>query len=342
MEGAAWEQSGALARAPALTTVLAEPAPLVATDVQPAPPGAAAEWFSGPGGVRLRAALFPVGGDVRGSVVVSPGRTEPIGKYFEVGRELTARGFVTLVHDWRGQGLSHRLLPDRRLGHAVGYADFLADYAALIAAFEARLPRPWIALGHSMGGCLALLAMAEGESRFSAAILSAPMLGIRTGTVPAPLARLLATTLTRIGAGGRATPGPESLTIPFEANIVTHDRERYARNEALIEACADLGLGSPTWGWLDFAFSATARLAAGPGVPRIAAPVTVVAAGADALVDNAALAVVTARLRQGRYVEIPGAFHEILQETDSVRAVFWREFDDLARCVSLEPNLSKT
>ena len=38
----------------------------------------------------------------------------------------------------------------------------------------------------------------------------------------------------------------------------------------------------------------------------------------------------TARLRRGRYVEIPGAYHEILQETDDVQAVFWREFDALA------------
>jgi lysophospholipase len=44
----------------------------------------------------------------RGSVVVSPGRSEPIEKYFEVVQDLLDRGFVVLVHDWRGQGLSHR------------------------------------------------------------------------------------------------------------------------------------------------------------------------------------------------------------------------------------------
>jgi lysophospholipase len=32
-------------------------------------------------------------------------------------------------------------------------------------------------------------------------------------------------------------------------------------------------------------------------------------------------------------VEAPGAFHEILMETDERRAVFWRAFDDLARRV---------
>jgi lysophospholipase len=314
---------------------VAESAPLVGIPAAPVPEGAAAEWFIGAGGARLRAALFPARGRSRGSVVVSPGRTEAIEKYFETAVALTDRGYVALVHDWRGQGLADRLLPDRRLGHAAGYRDFLTDYAALLAAFEARLPRPWIALGHSMGGCLTLLALAEGEGRFAGAILSAPMLGVQVGAVPRLVARGLASILAALGRGGQPVPGPASASIPFESNIVTHDRVRYARAEALIEACPDLALGLPTWGWLDFAFTATSRLANGPGVPRIAALVTVVAAGDDRLVDNAALEAVSARLPRGRCLEIPGAFHELLQETDDVQAVFWREFDDLA--ARLEP-----
>ncbi len=305
-------------------------APLVATPAAPIPAGGSAEWFIGAGGARLRAALFPPRGRARGSVVVSPGRTEPIEKYFEVVEILTGRGFAVLVHDWRGQGLSHRMLADRSLGHAAGHADFLADYGALLAAFEARLARPWIALGHSMGGCLTLLALAEGERRFAGAILSAPMLGLLTGATPRPVGRALAAVLTGLGRGGTAIQRPAAVEAAFEVNILTHDRARYARNLAQVAACPDLALGGPTWGWLDFAFSAVGALEHGSGVTRIAIPLTVVAAGEDRLVDNAGLRRVTARVLGARYVEIPGAFHEILQETDALQAVFWREFDTLA------------
>ena len=294
------------------------------------PEGAAAEWVIGAGGARLRAALFVPKGPVRGSVVVNPGRTEAIENYCEVAEHLTSLGFVVLAHDWRGQGLAHRALADRRLGHARGFGEFLADYAAILDAFAARLPRPWIVLGHSMGGCLSLLAMAEGEARFSGAVLSAPMLGLRTGGVPLPVARGLARAFTVLGLGGRATPGPADAPSTFETNVVTHDRARFARNEAVVAACPDLALGLPTWGWLDFAFAATSILQRGRGVPRLAIPLTVVAAGDDLLVDNRAAEAVTARALQGRYVEIPGAYHEILQETDAVQAVFWREFDAVA------------
>jgi lysophospholipase len=38
-------------------------------------------------------------------------------------------------------------------------------------------------------------------------------------------------------------------------------------------------------------------------------------------------------------VEIPGAYHDLLQETDEVRAAFWREFDALADQVAPETPL---
>jgi len=309
---------------------LGEAAPLLGTPGAPVPQGSQAQWFTGAGGARLRAALFPRPGPAVGSVVVSPGRTEPIEKYFEVAARLTARGFVVVVHDWRGHGLSHRPLAGSILGHALGYHDFLADFAALLAAYEARLPRPWIALGHSMGGCLTFLALAMGEQRFSGAILSAPMLGLQLGSVPTPIAQAAAAILTGLGLGSGAAVRDPAAPTPFEANILTHDRARYERNLAQIAAHPELTVGAPTWGWLDFAFGATKELARGPGAPRITAPLTVVAAGEEHLVDNAASMRVTDRVPGALFEVIPGAYHELLQETDAIQDQFWGRFDALA------------
>jgi lysophospholipase len=116
----------------------------------------------------------------------------------------------------------------------------------------------------------------------------------------------------------------------FKDNILTHDAARYARNNAVIAAHPDLALGPPTFGWLQFAFHAMDELRVGQGVTQVQTPVTVLAAGEDRIADNRLIRQVTARFPNGRFVEIPGAFHEILQETDQIRAVFWREFDALA------------
>jgi lysophospholipase len=289
----------------------------------------AAEWFTGAGRARLRAALLAPSGRARGSVILSGGRTEPIEKYFEVAGELAGRGFVVLVHDWRGQGLSHRLLAEPLKGHAHGYDDFLTDYAALIEAFEARLPKPWVAMGHSMGGCLTALALAKGEDRFAAAVLSAPMFAIFTPPLKPALARLVAGALSGVGLGGALVAGARLVTPPaaFEDNLLTHDPRRYARNVEQVAQHPDLALGAPTWGWLTFAFAATGELQHGDGAPNVATPVTVAAAGDDRIVDNRLVRLVADRFPHSRYLEIPGAYHELVQETDPIRAQFWAAFD---------------
>lgn len=308
---------------------MGETAPLYGTDAAPVPPGAAAEWFTGARGARLRAALLPASAPLRGSVVLSPGRTEPIEKYFEVAGELAGRGFVVLIHDWRGQGVSQRLLRDPLKGHAHGYADFLTDYAALLEAFEGRLPKPWVALSHSMGAAITAQALAEGEDRFVAAVFTAPMFGVFTPPVRPALARPIAVALAKFGFGGWLVLGSKLVAPPasFEENTLTHDRRRYDRNVEQIVQHPQLALGPPTWGWLSFALALDAQLERGDGPPITMTPITVVAAGEDTLVDNRLVRLVTDRFASSDYREIAGAYHEILQETDPIRAQFWAAFD---------------
>jgi lysophospholipase len=326
---------------------MGDAAPLVSIPEAPAPDHGQAEWFSGADGATLRAALFSPPGEARGSVVVSPGRSEPIEKYFEVVQDLLDRGFVVLVHDWRGQGLSARALPDRLKGHARGFKPFLADYEALLDTFEARLPKPWIAVAHSMGGCLAMLALAHGEKRFSAAVLSAPMLGLNTAGVPPWVAAPLSWTLSRVGLSGGYVQGGryDPLAQTFVGDALTHDEARYDRYQAQLRADPRIAVGGMTWGWADFAISACAWLRGAGRVEHIAIPVTIVAAQMDNRVLNADQQRIAGRIPNGCYVEVAGAFHEILIETDPRRDVFWRAFDETIDPVApreplISPNVS--
>lgn len=305
------------------------PAPLISIPSAPVPAGGEAAWFEGAGKAPLRAALFPARGQVRGSIVLSGGRTEPIEKYFEFIEDLTGRGYVVLAHDWRGQGLSHRELPDRLAGHARGYDAFLTDYRALLAAYEGRLPKPWFAIGHSMGGCLTLLALAKGEAgRFEGAILCAPMLGLQLGKTSPGAARLMAGLNVLFGrAGVFARPAGPAET--FETNVLTHDRARYERAKAQVRAEPKLDLGGPTWGWLDFALRATGFLSRAENLKSVTIPVVIVSAEQDRLVDNTAQRAVAGNLPAGEFVSVPGAFHEILMETDTMRNIFLRALDAL-------------
>jgi lysophospholipase len=320
-----------------------EAAPLIAIPDAPVPDGAEAAWVAGAGGARLRAALFtprkPPGGRARGSVVLSGGRTEAIEKYFEVIGDFLDRGFVVLAHDWRGQGLSHRALGDALKGHADGAKPFLDDFRILLDTYAARLPKPWVAVGHSMGGCLTLLAMASGEHRFAGAILSAPMLGVRTGGRSPATVRMLVQLSKLLGRGKRYVlndPGKPFDDV-FDTNVLTHDRRRFARACAQLAAEPKLALGAPTWGWLDFALKATAELARPERLAHITAPVIILSAEHDKLVDNAAQQAAARHLPQGKFINVPGAYHEILMETDPMRNFFMKAFDALTGRVAPQP-----
>jgi lysophospholipase len=304
-------------------------APLLSLPQAPVPARGRAEWFTGAGGLRLRAALFPAESP-RGSVVLSGGRSEFIEKYLEVIGELVARGFTVLTHDWRGQGLSGRLLDDRRKGHADGFDDFAADYGLLLDRYQDRLPGPRIAVSHSMGGCLTTLALTKGERRIDGAIFSAPMLGLLAQR-PWP-SRVLTAVMAKAGAARSYTIGGagDPFAASFEKDRLTHDRARYDRTRAMILANRDLALGGVTWGWVESAFEALDRLHAAPSpAARIAMPFTILAAGQDGLIDNVRQKQVADAIPGCRYRVIPNAFHEILMETDDIRAVFWQEFDAL-------------
>jgi lysophospholipase len=314
-------------------------APLAATTEAPLPQGARAFWYEGAGGARLRAAVFPALGAPRGSVVLSGGRTEPIEKYFEVIGELQGRGFAVAAHDWRGQGLSHRLLPDRHKGHADGHADFLEDLGLLLAQVADELPRPWIALGHSMGGALSALAAVQGAARFEALFLSAPMFGLAAVRRFAPIAPLIAGAMIGLGRGADyiMKDGFEPMLGPFDGNVLTHDRARYERFRGQLAARPELALGGVTWGWLGFALGAGTMLGRASAAEAVrGTPLTVIGAGEDHLVLNGPARRFAERAG-GRYVEIAGAFHEVLMETDDRRALVWAQFDALAARISPPP-----
>lgn len=298
------------------------------------PEGAEEHWLEGRGGVKVRVMIAPARGAARGSVIVAPGRTEFIEKYFEVTRELQQRGFAVFCIDWRGQGLSGREVENSLKGHLVSFDDPVNDLATALRLLSDKLPKPHIGLAHSMGGAILLRALQTRRIDLDAAAFSAPMWGI-LGLKD--FHKRYARFMVSLGLGGTFAPGREKKwkRENFKRNPVTHDKERHARCQGLISEEPRLALAGPTIGWVAATADATESFLQPAALANVRIPILVVTAGEEQLVDNASHDTVLAQLPDARHVTIAGAKHEILMETDALQALFWAAFDELtARVVS--------
>lgn len=289
------------------------------------------QFISARDGTRLRTGVFEPEKPSRRVCVLLGGHTEFIEKYLEVIGELNARGFVVATFDWRGQGGSARPLSNPLMSYVRDFAEYDSDLTAFMEQVVAPLsPAKPMVLAHSMGGHLALRALHDQPAMFRAAVLSAPMLGIATGGYPGVLARAVTALQCRLGnpkkfAWGMARRDP--FLVDFAAQLCTTDKRRYARTQDILLSHPAIRLAGPSWGWINAAYRAMKTLTAKGYAEAIKVPALVVGAGHDRIVQVDAARGFTARLPQGRYVEIENSEHEILMEQDAIRALFWQEFD---------------
>lgn len=300
-------------------------APLTILDGAPVPEGITARWITGVKGCRLRMATTPIPAQPKGTVILFNGRADFIEKHFEVLAELQQRGYATIAFDWRGQGLSDRLCADRLKGHAVDFDDHIADAAIIAAQILPDLPAPLIVLGHSMGGALAVRAVTQGILAPARIVLTSPLFAINTGGIPEGAGRFLVNSLVRMGLGETFFPGraTDPLVETIAHSILTHDTTRFTRSQAYMRANPDLMLGGVTVGWLSAAFHLLDAIWAPRVLESITCPVDIIAAEHDALVDCTATQKAVQRMPHGHCLAIPEARHEILHETDDIRARFW-------------------
>lgn len=287
-------------------------------------------WITAADGVRLRAALWAgpdsggPEGAVRGSVILLPGRTEYVEKYCRAARDLAARGFATAAIDWRGQGLSDRLLSDAMSGHVDDFAEYQYDLDALLALARAEgLPEPWFLMSHSMGGCIALRGLMRGLP-VRAAVFSAPMWGIAMAAWLRPAAQMIGTAARIMGQHHRYTPTTDRrsyVTVaPFAGNVLTTDLEMFSWMRAQVSAHPELGLGGPSLGWLHAALAECAALSPlpSPDIPCLTAYGT-----AEKIVDPLPIQTRMARWPGGHLELFAGAEHEVMMEPPATRARFF-------------------
>ena len=298
---------------------LMDQAPLLLS-ISTAPDNGEAFWRNSADGRKLRLAIWKPKQNTRGTVLLFPGRGDYIELYGHPITSLTNAGYSALVIDWRGHGLSERLLENHKTGHVEQFSDYQLDVDVMIdTARSLELPEPWYLIAHSMGACIGLRALMNGL-RVQAAAFSAPMFDIHMASYERPVALPITRLMSAVGMGHLYAPGFNDISYvlknKFDGNNLTNSSEEYGRWNMQGAKFPELHIGGPSMRWLYAALKETNELSKlpSPQIPSIA-----FYGAQDQTVDISAIRARMENWPNGRIEAIANAKHELFVELPEVR-----------------------
>jgi lysophospholipase len=261
-------------------------------------------------------------------VVLMPGRAESAVKYAEVIDELYQNGCSVFAFDHIGQGQSSRLSANTWHGHIDSFNTYVEDATAIITEvcqpLQAQSQQQGLnlrLLAHSMGGAIATLLLAKRPALFERAALCAPMYGV-VAPIPKWLAKLIVTIGTQVHRIRKVPAGyflgqGDYQNVSFAENKLTSSPARYEWFKQYFQDNPEVQLGGITYQWLAAAIIAMDSME--DIAQSIKVPLLILKAGADRIVDNAAIDHVFPLFTNAKLLQIPGAEHEIMFEQDKYR-----------------------
>lgn len=306
------------------------------------------EWsFTTLRGISIRYGMPRSRAEYKAVIVIWGGLGDFGEQYFEFAHDVLSHNMKPVIIDLPGQGGSGRYLTNPHKRHSAGFDEMIEDLFTLISesilstavdAHDNHKRLPMILFSHSMGGHVALRFLKEhnltrkGEPIFSAAALTAPMIGIRViENLPALVARIAVAGLSLFPSNYvpqgsdwyedyRDRPGFKGI---FSSDP---DRSQIQKAFFISPESQNLKTGSPTNKWLKDAYSSCLQLQNPNYLKTIETPLLIAIAGQDQLVSNTAIRKAASFLKNAEIMELPGAQHEIIMEADAYRQPFIDRF----------------
>jgi lysophospholipase len=290
--------------------------------------------FSGVNDVRINYATFINHHESSPTkcLVIASGRGESYLKYKELSFDLFNSGYSLFIIDHRGQGLSQHLLDNSHKGHVDNfqyYVDDLTSFIENIVTPHCKGSKPYL-LAHSMGGAIAARYLQDFPEKIQAAVLSSPMLGFNSGSVPNFIAELVLKVSAQLNQWFDETPwyfpGHKDFSQhSFSDNVLMHSPIRYQQFTQLYKTTPEIQLGGVTIQWLTESQQAIEKIF--NNIDKITIPTLVLQAGQDKIVKNQAQNDFCQQLHQlqpqscpnGKPLIIADAYHELFFESDAYR-----------------------
>ena len=306
-------------------------APYLELENYKAPEGANFIFIQMPDNKKIRLAYWKkdkLNEEIVGTVLLQQGHNEFIEKYYECIQELLDRNFNVVCFDWRGQGMSDRMIEDLNKQYIEDFSIHTRDLAYIINEFIYKnFTGPLFGIGHSMGGHLLLLSQRYNQKNFKAIILSAPMLGFKYEKILFFLSNCMKilSKKNKYFLFSKPNMGKE---IPFEQNDLTSDLNRYKRTQKLVRKKPTIRLWGVTNAWVNATKDSLSKMRKKNWYKLIKTPICIINPLCDRVVNPEKTQEMAKNLQNCKIYNIENCEHEILMEKDSLRLDFWKIFDN--------------
>ena len=307
-----------------------EKAPYLELDNYRAPTGIKSNYLKMKDGKRIRLITWNLFGENEGSgtVLIQQGHNEFIEKYYETIQEFIDRKYNVVAFDWRGQGMSERMIDDNSKQYIEDFNIHIDDLEFIIDNIISKnFNKPLIGIGHSMGGCIMLSALELHAEKFNKIILSAPMLGFKSEKLLMLLIDIFYLLLPKsfFLPGSKPNMGKET---PFSKNDLTTDEKRYKRTQKLVRLKKDIRLWGITIAWAKAVKKQFKLIRNEEWFKNIESEILIINSINDRVVSPKHIIEMAKKLKNTKIINFENCEHEIFMEKDIHRKKLWKEIDN--------------
>ena len=307
-----------------------EKAPYLELDNYKAPIGIKSNYMTMKDGRKIRLFSWRLFNDntSSGTVLIQQGHNEFVEKYYETIQEFIDRKYNVVAFDWRGQGMSERMINDNRKQYIEDFNIHINDLEFILDnAILNKFNKPLIGIGHSMGGCIMLSALKFYADKFDKIILSSPMLGFRSEKLLMILIDIFYLFLPKslFLPGSKPNMGKET---PFNENDLTTDEKRYKRTQKLVRLKKDIRLWGITIAWAKAVKNHFNLIRNNGWLENVKSEILIINSINDRVVSSKHIVKMAKKLKNTRIINFENCEHEIFMEKDIHRKKLWKEIDN--------------
>ncbi|BBF42083.1 lysophospholipase L2 [Lachnospiraceae bacterium KM106-2] len=256
--------------------------------------------------------------DPKATVVISHGFTESSQHYKEVIYYFLNQNYSVFIMDHRGHGYSYRNVPDLCLVHTTDFHQYIRDFTSFIDNVVAKDTKeePKLLYAHSMGGAIATGYLEEHQDFFTAAVLTTPMLDIKTGSFPKRLASAVANLYCMTGNGQNYLFGYypfDGVSDMEHSSVDSKSRYDYyfemVRNDNLLQTYGG------SFSWLKSSIAITKELTKKENASKVKTPILMFEAENDTLVDSNGYYKFMKAAENVSLCYVPGSKHTLFKQS---------------------------